>query len=317
MAVPPISPRALWTWDTTGPVPVVTGYPSGLPTKSGIMPEDLRNFVGVKLQVYGDYPQPLGDAQLVQIIRMAEDSIESETGILLCQTYIASPPAVLPQECSAIGVSPVNLIYQRQGYDYDLEDSGYDFQFKRAEEDGWMNYNLRYRPLRSVSYFPGDSTAVKNVAFIYPLLNQYFNVPFQWFVEDHDFAMLRLVPATNVAMLPLFMLELAALGFSDSVPNGIWLQYSAGLTTTDYMTRFSFMRQLVLAEAATIALATVQGTINVGVEQTQIQIDGVSFGAKYNANGAFFGLINQFAKQRDALMTRAKTMVSGPVFTTF
>lgn len=309
--------KALWTWDTTGATPTVQCFPSGGVTKSGIMPQDLRNFVTVPLQSYGQSPVQVADPVIISWIRNAEDSIEAETGILLCQSYIASPPAYNPQTCNSISLTPTfSGGYQKQGVDFDLSDSGYDFEFGRARDNGWLVYSLRYKPLRSLTYGPGAETALKNVSFIYPLLNDFFTISSTWFVEDHDYALVRFVPSTNVAMLPLFAMQLSLLGYSDSIPNAIWMQYTAGLTTTDYQTRFSFMKQLVLAKAAEIALASIQGTINLGVEQMTIQIDGVSYGQKFNARGPFSGLIDQFNKQSSELMNRARSLVAGPVFTT-
>ena len=92
---PPVLTKALWQWDTTGAYPVATGY--GLPgaytpTKTGLLPNDLQQFVGVPLQYYQPVPTPVPPEQLIEWIRYSEDWVEQNTSLLLCPTWVASPP---------------------------------------------------------------------------------------------------------------------------------------------------------------------------------------------------------------------------------
>jgi hypothetical protein len=329
-----VQTQSLWLWDTTTnpSMPTVSGYPVGLsptypsgyaPTKTGLQPSDLQGFVGVPLVYYGNPSIQVDNATIQGWIRQAEDSVEQQTSILLCQTWVASPPAQTAQIAEACGLLVnTDAGFQIRGYDYDLEDAGYDFQFPRAQDEGWLYYTLRYRPVQSTTYGVTGSgatpatqgiTAVKNTSFIYPLLNQFFKMPSTWNVEDRDFGLIRYVPATNTQMLPLFALQLAFIGFNDSVPGAMWLQYTAGLTPFDYGSRFGFMKQLVLAEAAIIALMAIQGTINLGAKSVQMAVDGMSYKTEYDVRGPFAGLIDMFMKRRDALMKQAIHLVSGPM----
>lgn len=321
---PNVTPRALWSWNTTASgiiAPTVSGFPSSntsgvfTPTKTGLMPIDLQSFIGVPLQYYNtNPPTPVAANVQLEWLRYAEDKIEQETSILLCQTWVASPPALPPQAAVATGLNVTDPSKgQQQGIDYDLEDSAYDFQFARAQDEGWMYYTLRYRPVRSVNYTASDFTAIKNVSYIYPLLNEFFRVPPTWIVEDRDFGLMRLVPAANVQMLPLFAMQLAFMGFSESVPGALWLQYTAGLTPNDYATRFRFMRELVLAEAALTALNSIHGTINLGIEVQLTQVDGLQYRSQFSKEGPYGPLIMQFTKRRDSLMKIAQSKVSGPM----
>jgi hypothetical protein len=319
---PFIPTQALWLWTTPtsgAPIPSVSGYPQGngvyTNTKTGLQATDLQNFVGVPLYYYGNPPVPVDPSTILGWIRDAEDTVEQDTSILLCQTWVASPPTPTPESTNAVGllVSSGSGGYQNQGIDYDLPDAAYDFMFSRAQDEGWMYLTLRYRPVQSFSYDPLNYTAIKNTAFIYPLLNTYFRMPRTWNVEDRDFGLVRYVPAANVQMLPLFAMQLAFMGFAENVPGAIWLQYTAGLTPFDYNNRFSFMKQLVLAEAATIALSSIQGTINLGTAAMTTQVDGLLQRREFDKLGAYAGLINNFQKMRDRLMDRAKNMVAGPV----
>jgi hypothetical protein len=336
--------QSLWTWDTSGPLPVVVTYSSGTNTKTGLQPVDLRNFCGVPIQIFGNPPTPIADPQLVGWIRAAEDYVEQYTSLLLCPTWVASPPLLSPSSCIQAGIQPVSPSgIQNLGVDYDLPDSAYDFYFDRSKEEGWLVQQMRYRPLRNVPYPPTvnadggtnpiisgesglpigadgqpyilrDKTAIKNVAFIYPLLQQYFNVPTSWYVEDQDFGALRIVPSANVQMLPLFALQLAIEGFNQSVPGGIGMQYVAGLTQNDYATRFFFIKQLVLAQACIYALTAIQGSVNLGIEKHQMLVDGVQYMAQYSARGAFRPLIDTYTAMRDELLQTTMEQVAGPMF---
>jgi hypothetical protein len=106
------------------------------------------------------------------------------------------------------------------------------------------------------------------------------------------------------------------MGFAENVPGALWYQYTAGLTPFDYQSRFAFMQQLVLCEAAIMALSAVQGTINLGAEGVQTLVDGLGQQFKYPASGPFSGLIGQFTKMKTKLLQMAKSKVEGPVFNT-
>lgn len=312
---------ALWSWNQTDGGPIVSGYSSGTNTKTGVRPQDLQDFVGVPLKYYNtDPPTDVSPSTILQWLRWAEDSIESRTGLLLCQSWVASPPAFTPAQADAIGITTTSSGgYQQLGLDYDIEDAAYDFFFPRAQDEGWMIYSLRYKPVKDTVYGPQterSANAIKNISYVYPLLNQFFSVPPSWQVEDHDFGLIRLVPSTNVQMLPLFAMQLAFMGFAESVPGAIWFQYKAGLTRNDYNSRWSFIPQLVLAEAAMTALNAIQGTINMGAAEYRMFVDGLQWGTKYHANGPFGYLIEQFGRQRDELISRALNKVVGPVFST-
>jgi hypothetical protein len=252
----------------------------------------------------------------MQWIRWAEDYVEQDAGLLLCQTWVASPPARPSAAAVNVGITAAASGFQQLGYDFDLGDSAYDFLFPRAQDEGWMIYSLRYRPLRETIYTDSDFTAIKLISYNYPLLNEYFRVPPQWFVEDHDYSLIRLVPAANVQMLPLFAMQLAFMGFAESVPGAIWMQYTAGLSRNDYNTRFSFIPTLVLAQAAMTALSIMQGGINLGALEYRMLMDGAQYITKYDPRGPYAGLIERYQNMRDDLMIRVRSRISGPVLST-
>jgi hypothetical protein len=299
--------KALWTWDTSTYPPSVIAYDSGANTKTGLQPMDLQNFVGIPLVLNTNPPQPLSDVQLIGIIRQAEDWVEQNSGILLSRAWIASPPvpaAAIPS--TAIITTSTSGTGQVQGVDYDMYDSGYDFFYRRFLAEGWGIQSLRYRPLKNVYY----------LSFIYPLLSEFFQIPLSWIIQDNDAAFIRIVPAANVQMLPLFAMQLAFMGFAQSLPQALYFQYVAGLDSLDYQSRYAFMLTLVLSAAAIIALGIIQGTVNYGAIRQATSVDGLRYDVSYPSTGAAFGgLIMQFTHQRDELLRTAIDLVRGaPAF---
>jgi hypothetical protein len=311
---------ALWHWDlspATGPV--VKTFFNNLPTKTGLLPADLQMTAGVPLQFYAPAaPQPmeLPPETLIGFIRMAEDWVEQETNILLSPTWVASPPEIRESAARIAGVPAADNYSQVLGIDYDLADAAYDFYMDRALDSAWLIQPLRYRPLRNVTTSSADFTALKNVAAIYPLLSEFFTIPPTWYVEDQDAGLIRMVPSVNVQMLPLFAMQLAFMGFSETVPGAWHYQYTAGLTPSDYSARYGFIKRLVLTTASMTALASIQGSINMGLMRVETLVDGLQMKFQYSESGPFGSLIKQFEKERDALMTTAFNMVGGPRFIT-
>ena len=314
-----VQTKAQWTWTTppSGTAAVVTGYPpDGAPTKTGLQPADLEAYIGMTIQKFGNPPIPVDPNTVIQWIRWAEDDIESETNIRLCQTWIASPPAKSQAQVQAVGLQVKNN-FQQLGVDYDLADAPYDFFFERAQDEGWLYQRLRWRPVQQVEYADPTGiasqnlTGTKNVSFIYPLLNEFFRMPQSWIVEDQNRGLVRMVPSTSVQMLPLFAMQLAFMGFASSVPGGLWFQYIAGLTANDYNSEWGFMQQLVLARAGATAFRAMQTSINFGAIETQVQADGLARRVKYSEKGPFVAQITNLEAEAKRLMTRAKAKGGG------
>lgn len=315
--------KALWKWAVPavagGGQPIVQSYPTtGGPTKSGVTPTDLKKYLQVPIQQWTNPPVPIDDGTIQDWIRWAEDEIETDTNVRLCQTWIAAPAAKSAAEVSALQLDVAGQ-YQQLGIDYDLSEAAYDFFFERWRDEGWGYQRMRWRPVQSVelsgpnlgAYDIGNFTGAKKVAFIYPLLNEYFTMPLTWVVEDQKRGMLRFVPATSVQMLPLFALQLAFMGFAQSVPGGLWFQYTAGLTANDYQSEWSFMKQLVLAKAAATAFMVMGTSVNIGAVETSTQADGLAFRIKYSEKGPFASQIAQQNTKAMELTKKAQKMGGG------
>lgn len=295
-------------------------YPTvqGAPTKSGLQQTDLENYLQVTIQRYGNPPTPIPTSVVTQWIRYAEDEIEGETNIRLCQTWIAAPAAQNLAEVNSLNIhTQVSGSYQQLGVDYDYSEAAYDFFMDRAKDNGWLYQRLRWRPVKGISQYNPNLSAnpnapgVKNAAFIYPLLNEFFQIPPSWVVEDSNRGLVRFVPATSIQMLPLFAMQLAFLGFTDNVPGGIWFQYVAGLTAADYAADWSFMQQLILAKAGIRALSAMQIGVNFGVTEQTVQVDGLMQRTKYSEKGPFAGYIAELKQEEKKLTRMAKAKGGG------
>lgn len=318
-----IPTKALWNWSkpVVGQAPVVQSYPPyGTPTKSGVTPQDLANYLLLPYPMvnYSTVPPtPIADSVVNGWIRYAEDNIETETNVRLCQTWIAAPAENTSYATQTVGLG-VSGSFQNLGVDYDYSEAAYDFFFDRVRDEGWFYQRMRWRPVQSIELFQpagqfdeSNLSGIKNWAMVYPLLNQYFRIPPSWVVLDSKRGLIRAVPAVDVAVLPLYALQLTALGFAQNVPGGMHFQYTAGLTANDYNSEWSFMKQLVMVKAGIRALTAIQLGINLGAVETQTQADGLLQKMKFSEKGALYGNIKMLQEEEKQLLKRAKMMGGG------
>ena len=131
-----VKTRALWTWNiASGQAPVAVGYPtvSGGTTKTGLTPQDLQDFLTISIASYNtNPPTPISADTVTSWIRWAEDDVENDTNIKLCQTWIAAPPAKSFANVNAASLNVASGNYQQLGLDYDFAEPAYDFFFPRA-----------------------------------------------------------------------------------------------------------------------------------------------------------------------------------------
>jgi hypothetical protein len=301
----PVQTQSLWTWTAPiqGQQASVVSFPTvpGSPTKTGLTPQNLRDYIQIPIMQYGPPPVPVSDQVITDWIRYAEDEVETKTNIRLCQTWIAAPAAKARPYAQSLDLV-TQTGFQQPGVDFDFEEPGYDFLYERWRDEGWGYLRMRWRPVKSVSYYDatGDIssniTGIKNVAFIYPLLNDFFRMPQSWMVEDQNRGLIRFVPATSVQVLPLFEMQLTFMGFAQSVPQGLWFQYTAGLTAADYAGEWRFMKQLVLARAAITVFQAIQTSLSMGATEIQTTADGLSQRFRFSEKGPFAAQIGQQEK---------------------
>ncbi len=305
-AGPPVQPQAYWHWDYSTTPATILGYSllqynqtgQDRLTKTGLGPSDLQNFIGIPLQLQGQ-TNPISDAALIQWIRYAEDEVETKCSCFLTPTWIASPAEIQPGAVQAAGLlTPDGRMLL--GRDYDYSDAPYDFDIMRWKEEGWGIVSFRHRPLQDIAYTPNlvqgqmqGFSAVKNFVLFYPLLNQFYQIPATWFVEDPYAAILRIVPAVNITMLPIYAIYIGMMGFAQSLAGGLHFQYVAGFTDVDLSGRFSFIKQLVLAKAAIQAMRTIQPTINAGMIEATVNMGNWEQTLKYPA-APFSGFIDSW-----------------------
>jgi hypothetical protein len=112
-------------------------------------------------------------------------------------------------------------------------------------------------------------------------------------------------------MLPLFAMQLAFMGFANSVPQGLWFQYTAGLTPNDYQAEWSFMTRLVLAKAAARVFEALSTSVNYGAMETTVNVDGLMRRVRYSEQGPFAAQIKQHNSVVKELLRRAKQKAGG------
>jgi hypothetical protein len=326
---PPITPQALWHWDSSTTPYTFLGFSAsqfaatGVDriTKTNLGPSDLQNFLNIPLQAQGLNTQPIPDDVLITWIRWAEDEIEQRTGVMLTSTWVASPQEVQAGAAQAANIKTPDG-YMVLGRDFDYNDAPYTFDYSRYEDEGWGALSFRHKPLKDVTYTPNNVagagqgfTAVKSMVYIYPLLSQFYAIPLQWVIEDPLASYITLVPSTNVIMLPIYAMQLAMMGFSRTLPGAIHVQYICGFTDNDYATTFSFVKQLVLTKAAIQALRSLQTSISVGTSEQRTIINNWEQQVKYNP-APFRGPIEDFEKLEKKLMNRLVNELVGPFMNT-
>jgi hypothetical protein len=315
----PILTSAKWHWNTTVSPAVVLGYSqqvfdvTGVDqlTKTGLMPQDVQNYAGVPLTLQGLTPVPLATEFLINLIRQAEDEVEQETGVLLAPTTVAAPPEHLSAAADAAGLlGGAQLL----GVNYDIPETPYVFDYKRFVDEGWGVIQAYHRPLTEpldANVAEENFTSIKNLTYIYPLLNQFFRIPTYWLVENRKMGMANVVPSQNIQMLPLFSMQIALLGFAESIPGGMHMVYEAGLNPPAYQNEYSFVKQLVAYKAVVNALSIVQGTLNVGAIERKTEVDGLMHSVKYNM-APYAGLIASFNERITSLTHKLIDLVAGP-----
>lgn len=326
---PPITPAAYWHWDTTTTPSTLLGFSlaqfnatgTDRLTKTNLGVADVQNFVNIPLQAQGLNTLPLPESTIIQWIRWAEDEVEQRTGAMLTTTWVSSPMEVQTGAANAANIKVPNG-YMVLGRDCDYADTPYTFDYNRYKDEGWGALSLRHKPLKDITYTPNDVagpgqgfTAIKSMVYIYPLLSQFYAIPLQWIVEDPLASYITLVPSTNVVMLPIYAMQLAMMGFAQSLPGAIHTQYVCGFTDSDYAGSFSFVKQLVLAKVAIQALRSLQTSISVGTTEQRITINNWEQSTKYNP-APFRGAIEDFEHLEKKLMNRMVNELIGPFVNT-
>lgn len=309
----PVAPRAKWTWHlTSGNDPSVIypiAYPPNQsPTKTGLMPSDVEQFLGSRIQYYGNTNMiPMNPDTIIQFIRYAEDELERTGSLLLCDTQVAASPIgyddflSIPNIAQSLQIQPVNGYYQQLGLDYDIAEAPYDFFFEGWKDEGWGFNQFRHYPVNRVQM----------LGFFYPLLNEYFEIPQSWFVLDRESAFLRIVPSANIQELPLFTIMLNFMGFAQTVPGGMIFMYEAGFRPYDYKGRWSIIREAILCRTAASILRSTQVGVNRGVTTMTIHADSLSQTTQYPSEGPFKAYIDEFDRMYKELFLKIKASVSG------
>ena len=141
-----------------------------------------------------------------------------------------------------------------------VEDPGYDYNPDLFQGNTGGYLVARQRPI----------IAVQSYRFVYsnPQLS-YFNVPASWIRLDKKYGHVRLLPNSDVSMLPLNAYLLTIFGGGRTIPNFIRLQYTAGIQNiqTEYPALYEFIFRVC-------ALNLIEDTFPGGSQS--ISVDGLS-----------------------------------------
>lgn len=260
-------------------------------SKLGLKAEHLmaEELYGVLLKAEGEagaYPP----SAIERAIWAAEDFYERDLGIRFQETKVygdgfgrkngAYPaPSVLDLPSP---LDETEVILER-AYDYESEFQAYD---------RWGEFNLNYRPVRSI----------EQLVFALPGLGPVYAVPKRWIRADPKFGKVQIIPAgggeVSTAILSAFVLRLGTGGVS--YPQSIIVDYTVGFTPAELEANHQDLidgvrKRALLGLGGVISSTAVPG----GQTGGSLSIDGQSQSRNFGKFGPHSGKI-QLAMQEEA-----------------
>ena len=215
-----------------------------------------RYLHGVKL-VDPNTGRVYSDQDIEKDLRAAEDWVEQNIHTFLRPTRIVCEP--------------------QAGAVYDAEEPAYDYPPNFYDGERWGFLKLRRWHVQSV----------ERMFFAYPNIDQTkYEVPASWVRLDKRYGMIRLVPdrVAIYAAFNAFMLSMFSGG--RSVPQSIFLSYTAGFTPQELLDSHQELLQLVGKLAATNTLMVLSDALSQGVASTSNSADGLSQSISSVASGS-------------------------------
>lgn len=151
--------------------------------------------------------QNWSDPFLLAKLRAAEHDAKIQLKVLLEPTKIFPFP---PTDAQITALSSMPWI----------EEPGYDWDPNFFSSDRWGYLVTRQHPVRAVDF----------IRFAYPSQDTHiFEIPANWIRLDKKYGHIRIVPSSNVLLVPLDVYLLQVIGGGRSIPSAIQVQYTAGL----------------------------------------------------------------------------------------
>lgn len=225
-------------------------------------------------------PEQLSDA-LYKRILAAENTVAKRLRIVL------EPTMVFPAPSGQVEQSKIDAL---NGQTFLIE-PGYDYDPTMFQTDRWGFLALDYKPV----------IRIVDVRIIYTdAQSSLFQIPLDWVRLDRRYAHVRFVPIGNMAAVSLQASLLPILAVGRLIPNGVRIQYEAGLN--DGCQEFPEITQLIYrtAIAGILKDAWVAGQRSIsgdGLSQTEgLDINALLYGA---AGGRPGGLEAEYTFWRD------------------
>jgi hypothetical protein len=145
-------------------------------------------------------------------------------------------------------------------------DPPYDYDPSMFKGDRWGYFITRKRPIISV----------ERLRFNYPASNDgYMDIPADWIKADNRYGHLRLVPNSPAIFATMSVYVLGGMFASQSIPNMIELEYTAGLTdvSTKYPELLDVIKKLAVLKIVGDAYLPQSGSISADGLSESLSVD--------------------------------------------
>lgn len=265
-------------------------------SKTGLSVDVIKrdDLYGMLLQAAGE-SAPLHDERIAFELFAAEDFYEQELEIFLSPRRVFSNPR--------IRTDAVDPYVRVSDYDpaTDYEEPAYDYEAGMFGEHRWGQIRLNHGPVRSVEkvfwWYPGSA------------IGSSWCVASNWQRIDYQFARMDIVPADGplMQMLTLNAFVLSSLAAGRSVPQSIFVDYTAGLDADLIQSRFQHLLKGIRLRTLLSLIGMVGSITTRGMSGSSLSIDGLSesrsFGGKW---GAFSGLVDMAIQQEQEIRDQWK-----------
>lgn len=259
--------------------------------KTPLSPEAIRDseLYPILLKVKGQ-DEPLSEAVIADKLRAAEDFYEHALQIFFGERRVASDPLG-----RGLAVS-----------EYDAEIPAFNF----PTDFTWNYTELPYRPIRAITRaffaFPGTP--------VVPM----FTIPNDWIRLDRRFGKFQLVPTGAIGPIDASRISgyiLSRLGGGRSVPQCVYVDYTAGITHQDLRRHNTDLLEAVRIRAALFVLGIASAIRTQGIGSQSLSQDGQSRSQSFQSGkfGPYGPTIEQWTLREAEIVAAWKSSERGIV----